>query len=125
MGKVPVSVWAVDSGFSFQAEACDLSTGGVLLETKLWLPPGASLRVRFISHHRQPLFVNARVGRAIEGIGLTCFFVSNSRRVTKLLSRWLGRSGGLHAVAGTIVTPPPEPLSRRRSEPRVIFDPER
>jgi len=88
----------------FWAATRDISRGGMFVITTNRICPGAELTTKIVPRDSHPIRAGARVVRSAEGVGFGCCFVDLSPRSSVVLDRWLGRSGGLPPVSGTIET---------------------
>lgn len=84
------------------AASRDVSMGGMFVVTSQPLPADATFTAIVRPPDQPPLKVRARVVHQRRGEGFGCIFVRVSQTAEILLSRWLGRSGGLLPVSGTI-----------------------
>jgi hypothetical protein len=106
----------------FWASADNISSGGMFINTSHKLPLYSELRAKIVPREGGvSVHATARVVRESEGTGVGCCFVHMAENSAFWLNQWLGRTGGLPAVSGTIsgskpisgewaldTTPPPE-----------------
>jgi hypothetical protein len=100
----------------FWASADNISSGGMFINTSHKLPLYSELRAKIVPREGGvSVHATARVVRESEGTGVGCCFVHMAENSSFWLNQWLGRTGGLPSVSGTIAgdwavdtTPPPE-----------------
>jgi len=88
----------------FWAATRDISRGGMFVITTNRVFPDTVLTTKIVPRDSHPIRAGARVVRSAEGVGFGCCFIDLSPRSSAVLDRWLGRSGGLSPVSGTIET---------------------
>jgi hypothetical protein len=86
----------------FWAISRDITGGGLVVVTSRHVPLNTSLVIDMFPSLNPSLRVRARVVRHVGDVGFACVFTSISRSTSDRLAQWLGRCGGLPAVAGTI-----------------------
>jgi hypothetical protein len=80
----------------------DISMGGMFVLTSQLVPEDTTFTATVHPPDLPPLKVRARVVHVRRGEGFGCIFVRLPQTAEILLSRWLGRCGGLPPVSGTI-----------------------
>jgi hypothetical protein len=100
--RAPVLVIPQDGeGERFWGVAENISAGGMFVSTERCLPLYSEVLTKIVPPDGPSLHARARVVRC-EGGGLGCCFVRLSRESSFHLNKWLGSSGGLGPISGTI-----------------------
>jgi hypothetical protein len=86
----------------FWAATENISMGGMFLRATCALPVDTELMAKIVPPESPTVHATARVIHVKQGEGFGCCIVELAPRSGRRLARWLGRSGGLPPVAGTI-----------------------
>lgn len=86
----------------FWAISREITGGGMVVVTSQHVPLDTNLMIDMFPSLNPSLRVRAKVVRNVGDVGFACVFTSISKRSSERLAQWLGRCGGLPAVAGTI-----------------------
>ena len=86
----------------FWASVGNISLGGMFLHSSRVLPVDTELMAKIVPRESPSVHAMAKVVHVKEGEGFGCYIVELPPRSNRRLLQWLGRSGGLLPVAGTI-----------------------
>ncbi len=80
----------------------NVSMGGMFVHSPVALEVDEILRVKVVPRDETHFRAKCRVVYVIQGVGFGCAFVEITPPSEFRLARWLGRSGGLPPVSGSI-----------------------
>jgi hypothetical protein len=87
----------------FWASTENISLGGLFISTPQVLPVDTEVLTTIVPRRNRSVHALAKVVHISEGRGLGCCMVHVPPRSNANLVHWLGRTGGLLPVAGTIL----------------------
>jgi hypothetical protein len=87
----------------FWAATTNISPGGLFIQTDVAIPVYTEIRTKIMLRDGPTIQAQARVVRCEKGRGIGCCFVHMAERYERSLNSWLGRSGGLRPISGTIL----------------------
>jgi len=85
----------------FWAATANISRGGLFIQTEVAIPLFTEIRTKIMLRDGPTIQAKARVVRCEKG-GLGCCFVHIAEPYERSFNSWLGRTGGLKPIAGTI-----------------------